>query len=87
MLDEARKWIIGKDVYVDTCWAPSIQSLRSDEVVKLIRQHGAEKVLFATDYPSTSDPAPQIKWFQELPLQEKEKQLIFRENARRLLGT
>jgi hypothetical protein len=86
MLEEARKWIIGKDIYVDTCWAPSIQSIGSEEVVKFIHQHGAQKVLFATDYPSTSDPIPQIKWFKELPLQEKEKQLIFRENARRLLG-
>jgi predicted TIM-barrel fold metal-dependent hydrolase len=55
-------------------------------VVDLIRQHGAEKVLFATDYPATSDPVPQIRWFKDLPLQEKEKQLVFRENARRLLG-
>ena len=86
MLDEARKWIIGRDIYVDTCWGPNIQSLGVDEVVKFIRQHGAEKVLFATDYPSTSDPIPQIKWFKELPLQEKEKQMIFWENARRLLG-
>ena len=27
MLDEARKWIIGRDIYVDTCWGPNIQSL------------------------------------------------------------
>ncbi len=86
MLEEARKWIVGKDIYLDTCWAPSIQSLRSEEVVDFIRQHGPEKVLFATDYPSTTDPIPQIKWFKGLPLQEKEKQMIFRENARRLLG-
>jgi predicted TIM-barrel fold metal-dependent hydrolase len=86
MLDEARKWIIGRDIYIDTCWGPNIQSLGSEEVVDLIRQHGAEKVLFATDYPSTTDPVPQIQWFKDLPLQEKEKQLIFRENARRLLG-
>jgi predicted TIM-barrel fold metal-dependent hydrolase len=86
MLDEARKWIIGRDIYIDTCWGPNIQSLEAEEVVDLIRQHGAEKVLFATDYPATSDPVPQIRWFKDLPLQEKEKQLIFRENARRLLG-
>ena len=86
MLDEARRWIIGKEIYIDTCWGPNIQSLESDEVVGLIRQHGAEKVLFATDYPSTTDPVPQIRWFKDLPLREKEKQLIFRENARRLLG-
>jgi predicted TIM-barrel fold metal-dependent hydrolase len=86
MLDEARKWIIGRDIYIDTCWGPNIQSLETDVVVDLIRQHGVEKVLFATDYPATSDPIHQIRWFKNLPLQEKEKQLIFRENARRLLG-
>lgn len=86
MLDEARKWIIGRDIYIDTCWGPDIQSLESEEVIDLIRQHGAEKVLWATDYPSTTDPVPQIKWFKDLPLPEEEKQLILRENARRLLG-
>ncbi len=86
MLDEARKWIIGRDIYIDTCWGPNIQSLEAEVVVNLIRQHGAEKVLFATDYPATSDPVPQIRWFKDLPLQEKEKQLIFGENALRLLG-
>lgn len=86
MLDEARKWIIGKDIYIDTCWGPNIQSLKPDVVIDLIRQHGVEKVLFATDYPSTTDPVPQIRWWKDLPLPEKEKQLIFRENARRLLG-
>jgi predicted TIM-barrel fold metal-dependent hydrolase len=86
MLDEARKWIIGKDIYIDTCWGPNIQSLKPDLVIDLIRQHGVEKVLFATDYPSTTDPVPQINWWKDLPLSEKEKQSIFRENARRLLG-
>jgi predicted TIM-barrel fold metal-dependent hydrolase len=85
MLDEARKWIIGKDIYIDTCWGPNIQSLKPDVVIDLIRQHGVEKVLFATDYPSTTDPVPQIKWWKDLPLAGEEKQLIFRENARRLL--
>lgn len=86
MLEEARKWIVGKNIYVDTCWAPSIQSLRTEELVQFIREHGVEKVLFATDYPSTSDPIPQIQWFKALPLGQKEKQMILRENARRLLG-
>ena len=86
MLDEARKWVIGKDVYIDTCWGPNIQSLDPKEVIDLIRRHGAQKVLFATDYPSTADPGPQIDWWKTLPLKKEEKALIFRENARRLLG-
>jgi len=86
MLEEARRWVIGKDIFIDTCWGPNIQSLEAKEVIDLIRQHGAEKVLFATDYPSTLDPGPQIEWFQTLPLRPEENDLIFRENARRLLG-
>jgi len=86
MLEEARKWVIGKDVYIDTCWGPNIQSLEEKVVIDLIRSHGPEKVLFATDYPSTLDPGPQIEWWKALPLKKEEKELIFRGNARRLLG-
>jgi len=86
MLEEARKWVIGKDLYIDTCWGPNIQSLEAKEVIDLIRRHGVEKVLFATDYPSTLDPGPQIEWWKVLPLKKEKKDLIFRENARRLLG-
>jgi len=86
MLEEARRWVIGKDIYMDTAWEPNIQTLNPEEVVEIIRQHGADKVLFATDYPSTTDPGPQIRWLQDLPLKNEEKELIFRENARRLLG-
>ena len=86
MLEEARQWIIGKDIYIDTCWTPNMQSLDPEQAVQFIRTHGAEKVLFATDYPSTDDPAPQIQWLKNLPLGKAEKERIFRENARRLLG-
>jgi predicted TIM-barrel fold metal-dependent hydrolase len=86
MLEEARKWVIGKDIYIDICWGPNIQSLEAHEVIDLIRRHGPERVLFATDYPSTTDPGPQIEWWKGLALMKEEKDLIFRENARRLLG-
>lgn len=86
MIEEARKWVIGKDIYIDTAWGPNIQSLDSGEVVEIIRQHGVDKVLLATDYPTATDPASQIRWLKDLPLREEEKNLIFRENARRLLG-
>ena len=46
MLEEARRWVLGRDVYIDTCWAPGIQGLDAGEVVDLIRRHGADRVLF-----------------------------------------
>ncbi|NQV01008.1 MAG: amidohydrolase family protein, partial [Bacteroidia bacterium] len=86
MLEEAQKWIIGKDIYIDTCWCPNVLGLDSEEVSRLIRDHGIEKVLFGTDYPSTTDPGPQIEWIRNLDLNTKEKECIFHDNARRLLG-
>ena len=86
MLEEARKWVIGRDIYIDTCWCPNVQSLDPNQVVEIIRDHGVDKVLFATDYPSTTDPAPQIEWLKRLPMQDEEKELLFHGNARRLLG-
>lgn len=51
---------------------------------------GAEKVLFATDCPFSPDKGPgyivaTIKVIDSLPISEKEKQLIYEGNARRLL--
>lgn len=84
VLEEARKWVIGKDIYIDTAWCPNIMVLKPEEVVRIIGDHGVERVLFATDYPTTTDPEPQIQWLRNL-LDKEERDLIFHDNARRLL--
>jgi len=85
-LEDAARWIYGKDIYIDTCWSPNVQALNPRELVGIIRRHGADKVLFASDYPSTTDIAAQIAWLKELPLEAEEQELIFEKNARRLLA-
>ncbi len=86
MLEEARKWVSGKDIYIDTAWCPNIEVLDPRVVVGIIREHGVDKVLFGSDYPTTTNPDSQIMWLKKLPLREEEKELIFRRNALFLLG-
>lgn len=85
-LGEAARWIYGKDIYIDTCWCPNVQALDPQEVARIIKLHGADKVLFGSDYPSTTDITEQMAWLKNLPLKPEELELIFEKNARKLLG-
>jgi len=85
-LDDAAKWVHGKDIYIDTCWSPNVQALPPQEVTQIIKRHGVDKVLFASDYPSTTNIAAQIAWLRDLLLTPEEQTLIFGENAINLLS-
>ena len=50
----------------------------------VIRAHGADRILFATDCP-WGDPAEFVRFVRALPLTEEEREQIFHENAERLL--
>lgn len=47
--DEAEEFLIGKNLYLD-CSSTS-RKLPQSEIKRLIRLHGADKILFGTDYP------------------------------------
>jgi predicted TIM-barrel fold metal-dependent hydrolase len=83
MLEEARKHLLGKNLYLDTCWTPDINLLDKKVIADIIKENGADKVLFATDYPFGEVKKP-LEWIRSLPLSEKDKRLILGENARKL---
>lgn len=72
-------------LYFDTCavveprWSPA----PLEDWVAMIREIGAERVLFGSDYPAF-DPARDVQWWQQSSLTAAEKRLIFAENARRV---
>ncbi len=72
-----------KNLYVDC--SSSFFKLTDDEVLKLIKSYGADKVLFGTDYPMWSAKA-EIKRFMSLNLTDFERKLIFSENAKKVFG-
>lgn len=70
------------DVYMDLSWIMAFCDPK--QVVRTIRKHGADKILFATDSP-WREPIDDVNAFMALPLTEEERELILHKNAERLL--
>ena len=85
MLEEAEKYLWGKELYLDTTWYPSVELLNPDMITRLIKKHGAEKIFFGTDYPF-SDTQKQIDWILKLPISDEEKERILWKNANEFFG-
>ena len=82
--DEAEKHLFGrKNLYIDT--SSCFHKISYAEGRRMIRLHGADKVLFASDYPMTR-AAKAIEEVLQMALTEEENQLIFYKNAEKLLG-
>ena len=83
MADEVEQYLVGKDVYFDTAYV--LDKMDSEQFVRMVRNHGADKILFATDSP-WGGQKEYVDLFQKLPLTEAEKILIARGNACELLN-
>ena len=55
-----------------------------EDFVSLIRAFGPEKVLFGTDYPMW-DPVEEVAHFMQLPLTDREREMILWDNGMRIL--
>lgn len=82
--DEAEKQLSGyQNLYVDC--SSSLALITKEKALKIIRTYGAERVLYATDFPMWSFEE-ELKRIQALGLTKKEKQQIFYKNACALFG-
>ncbi len=81
--DDVERYLVGKEIYLDTSmgfeYYPAAQFLR------IVKNHGAEKILFASDSP-WSDATAEIARLKALELPEREKDMILGQNAMRILG-
>ena len=82
MWDESIKHLVGKNLYFDT--SSTLLELTCEKFMYIVRNHGADKILFGTDYP-LSDYKIECERFKSLDLTEEEKENIFYKNAYRLL--
>lgn len=76
--DESEKYLVGTDVYFDT--SSVLQSISKEQAVRIIRNHGADKCFFGTDYPMHNRALVE-KQFLELGLTEEENRKILWDNA------
>ena len=70
------------NVYFDTC--SSLPFISSEEAKRIIDMLGADKFFFATDFPMW-DAKGELERFLKIPLTEREREMIFSENIKRLL--
>ncbi len=76
------------NLYADTSTVPSrvlSGDMDRDTLVRLIRDIGVDHVVFGTNWP-LYDPSSDIAVIESLALTEAEKQAIFTDNARSILG-
>jgi len=84
MWREVREHLLGEDIHFDLSYCPEDQ-LGDDELVALIRAHGAGRVVFATDFP-WGDPRADVRRLLRLGLTGEELELIAWRNASALLS-
>ncbi len=81
---ESLKGYLGNpNIYIDTCSA--IQFISRDESLKIIHEHGTDRVFWGTDFPMWNHEV-ELKRFLELGLTDEENKDILFRNAEKLLG-
>ena len=88
--EEAAKHLLGSNCYIDiSCSFSSLESwcdTDDDDVIRVIKTHGADKILFATDSP-WNDQFSYVHHFKALDgITEEEKELILYKNAQKILS-
>ena len=76
--DEVERELIGLPVYLDTSF--TLGTLPDAQFLRMVRQHGPERILFASDAP-WQDPAATLAAFRQLPLTPDEQKAILWGNA------
>lgn len=81
--EEVYEYLAGENVWLDTAFI--YDYISEEQFLKILKKHGSDKVLFATDSP-WSDMAKGVNWIRRLPLPQNVTEDILSGNAKRLLG-
>ena len=80
--DKSMEYLVGEDIYFDT--SSTLEWLPVEKANEMIRKHGVEKFLFASDFPMW-DHEGELERFNRLDLTDEEREMIFHKNAEKLL--
>lgn len=82
--EETMLHLLGRDLYLDTSFV--LRKMPGKFRERILREHPAERLLFASDSPWT-DQGEELRFFLQLPfLTDENKEKICFSNAARLLG-
>lgn len=77
------EFLVGQNIYFDLSY--SMHLMEQDTLVRIIQNHGSDRILFATDSPWSSQKKS-VELVQSLPLCDDDLDNIFYKNAMRLLN-
>lgn len=80
--DDVEEHLVGTNIYLDT--SMGFEYYSSEQFMRIVKNHGAHKILFATDSP-WSKAQTELEHLRALPLSEEEKRAILGENAQQIL--
>lgn len=80
---QVETYLAGQNVWFDTAF--TFERMGAESFARIVREHGANRILFATDSPWCGQHAS-VEWIRSLDLNETQKQRILGENARELLA-
>lgn len=80
--DLVEKFLVGQNIYLDLAYCNRLGN--KEQMTRIIKNHGAHKILYGTDYPWTNQ-AEMTDYINGLSISQKEKELIFYKNAAGLL--
>jgi uncharacterized protein len=81
--DDVEKILCGFPIWFDT--AAVMGFIPDEQFIRIIRKHGVERILFATDSP-WFDQKGTVNWIEKMDLTDSEKEMIFIKNALTLLN-
>jgi uncharacterized protein len=84
-LELAEKIVVGSRVILETSWPPTMAILDPDRIRGIIKRHGADQVVFGSDWPM-ADPGAEIAGIRALGLPEDDEKKILGGNLARILG-
>lgn len=78
MWDQVEEHLLGRDIFFDISYF--FGHIETQKALKLIRSHGINKILFASDFPFAL-PGKEIQTLKELDFTREERDKIFSGNA------
>lgn len=77
--------LVGSTAYLETSWPPSLSELGVQRVRDLIARHGADRVIFGSDWPM-ADPAAELGHLRSVGLTADDEAAVLGGNLAGILG-
>jgi uncharacterized protein len=81
--EEVEEYLVGKNVWLDTSY--SLGMISDEQFVRIVKNHGADRILFATDSP-WGGQGETLEHIRKLDFREGELERILHGNAEAILG-